>query len=232
MNTLKFSTANGKLQKLAKALGIPKAHVFSFNLPSGFSCPNAVDCLAKADRETGKITDGKHMKFRCFAASLESTFPSARKRTWLNFDSVKSAVKKNRLTETLQSVLPKKAKVVRIHASGDFYSKAYFEGFLQLAKDNPNVVFYGYTKMLDYVLADKPSNFRLVYSIGGRDDKRFAGVDVPYSKVIYDASQADANIDIDDNDIHAYNGVSSNLIIHGVQPKVINQKIKAIKELA
>ena len=221
---IKFSTANGKLQKLAKSLNIPKSHVFAFNLPAGYSCPNAVECLSKADKVTGKIKDGKDMTFRCFAASLEGVYPSTRKRVHENFEGMRKTA--NKVAE-LQQALPKKAKVVRVHASGDFYSKEYFEAFVQLAKDNPAVVFYGYTKMLDYVIAERPSNFRLVYSIGGKDDKRFAEmVDVPYSKVIYHVSQADANIDIDDNDIHAYNGVSSNLIIHGTQPRVINQKIK------
>jgi hypothetical protein len=229
MSTLKFSLANGKLQKLAKALNIPKAHVFAFNMPSGYSCPNANECLSKSDRETGKLTDGKNMKFRCFAASLEAIYPSLRKRIWENFDAVKEGVKDRNLTAVLQTALPKKAKVVRIHASGDFYSDSYFNAFNELAVQNPNVVFYAYTKMLKYVQAERPDNFRMVYSIGGKDDKAFVGTGLPYSKVIFDASQADADIDIDDNDIHAYNGVSSNLIIHGNQPREINLKVKALK---
>lgn len=225
---IKFSNANGKLQKLAKALSIPKAHVFSFNMPSGWTCPKASDCLSRADKETGKITDGKDMKFRCFAASLEGIYPSARKRVWENFEGVKSAVKDNKLVQVLQEALPKKAKVVRIHASGDFYSDSYFKAFVDLASMNPDVVFYAYTKIIKYVKSDRPENFRMVYSVGGKDDKEFAGSDVPYAKVIYKESQADAEIDIDDNDIHAYNGESSNLIIHGTQPRHVNQMIKGL----
>ena len=135
------------------------------------------------------------------------------------------------LVQLLQDALPKKAKVIRIHASGDFFSEAYFNAFNQLAHNNRDVVFYAYTKQLQFVTASRPENFRMVYSIGGKDDKEFAKTTgVPYSKVIYNASQADA--EIDDNDIHAYNGVSSNLIIHGTQPREINQKVKALKELA
>ena len=231
MSTLKFTPANGKLQKLAKAINVPKSHIFAFNLPASYSCPNAVECNSKADKNTGKITDGKDMKFRCFASSLEAIYPSLRKRVWENFETVKSAIKDRELVTVLQEALPKKAKVVRIHASGDFYNDSYFNAFNELAVQNPNVIFYAYTKMLKYVVAERPSNFRMVYSIGGKDDKKFAEMTgVPYSKVIYDASQADANIDIDDNDIHAYNGVSSNLIIHGSQPKHINQVVKSFKK--
>ena len=52
---LKFNFGgNAKLSK----------EIVTFSLPSGYSCPGAKDCLAKADRETGKIIDGKHQKFR------------------------------------------------------------------------------------------------------------------------------------------------------------------------
>ena len=222
---LKFSLANGKLQKLAKRLGIPKAHVVAFNMPSGYTCPKADLCLSKADRETGKLTDGDKMEFRCFAASLEAIYPSLRKRVWENFEATKLT---GDLVARLQEALPKKAKVVRIHASGDFYNKRYFEAFNQLAIDNPDVVFYAYSKILKFVGAERPSNFRMVYSIGGKDDKDFVGSGLPYSKVIYNESQACA--EIDEDDYHAYMGVSSNLIIHGGQPREINLKVKALKK--
>jgi hypothetical protein len=230
---IKFSKANGKLQKLAKALNIPNSNVVSIGLPSGFTCPKADQCLSKADRKTGKITDGKDMTFRCFATSLESIYPSLRNRVWDNFETIKQAIKEGTLVDQLQEALNqhKKAKVVRIHTSGDFFNKAYYEGFKELAKQNQDVVFYAYSKILEYVGdKERPDNFRMVYSIGGKDDKKFLELDnVPYSKVIYNASQADADIDIDDNDIHAYKGISSNLIIHGSQPKHINTLVKSLK---
>lgn len=63
MQTLKFSTGNGKLRNR-----------LIFSLPAGYSCPHAGVCRTYADRVTGKITDipnnnGTDAKdFRCFAA--------------------------------------------------------------------------------------------------------------------------------------------------------------------
>ena len=64
--------------------------VFEFNIPAGHSCPNALECLVKADRETGKMVNGPKQRFRCYAAQSER-FPSARKSRWRNFDLLKEA---------------------------------------------------------------------------------------------------------------------------------------------
>ena len=62
---LKFKDANGKLKKMAKRLGVK---LKTFTLPAGYTCGGAKDCLAYADRKTGKVRDGKETKFRCFMA--------------------------------------------------------------------------------------------------------------------------------------------------------------------
>ena len=72
---LKFGNPNAKLKQLTKKL---KLKLSTFSLPSGHTCPGALDCLSKADRDTGKITDGKHTEFRCFQASAEAVYPSLR----------------------------------------------------------------------------------------------------------------------------------------------------------
>ena len=84
---LKFSkaTQQAKLKQLEQWLGY-KPSIYSFSLPSGHTCPFANDCLSKADRVTGKITDGKNTKYRCFSASDEARSPQARKQRWHNFD--------------------------------------------------------------------------------------------------------------------------------------------------
>ena len=66
--------------------------------------------------------------------------------------------------------------VIRIHDSGDFYSLDYTEKWLQIINNNPNVKFYAYTKMIPlFNLLKKqgkiPSNFRVIYSEGGKMDK-------------------------------------------------------------
>ena len=57
---LKICKGNAKLKE-----------VYYWCLPAGHSCPGALECLAKADRHTGRVTDGPDTKIRCWAASME-----------------------------------------------------------------------------------------------------------------------------------------------------------------
>ena len=84
---------------------------------------------------------------------------------------------------------------VRIHDSGDFYSKPYLYLWFAIATDNPQVLFYAYTKevaMLKEHGAKAPINFRWLYSTGGlqdhliTDDDRRADV-FPDEQAITDA---------------------------------------------
>jgi len=62
-------------------------------------------------------------------------------------------------------------QAVRIHDSGDFFSRKYLEGWIDLADRFPYILFYAYTKEVamleEYTL---PVNFRVIYSMGGRQD--------------------------------------------------------------
>lgn len=62
-----------------------------FSIPAGHTCPGACACLAKADRQTGTVTDGPEVQFRCFAASAESRSPDLRRAVWHNLDTLASA---------------------------------------------------------------------------------------------------------------------------------------------
>ena len=46
--------------------------IWHFSLPSGWTCPAATVCMTKADKVTGKISDGKKQKYRCYAAMDEA----------------------------------------------------------------------------------------------------------------------------------------------------------------
>jgi len=61
----------------------------TFALPSGYTCPGALLCLARADRLTGRITDGPQQRFRCHEASIESLRTNARQSRWRNFELIK-----------------------------------------------------------------------------------------------------------------------------------------------
>lgn len=62
---------------------------------------------------------------------------------------------------------------IRIHDSGDFFSREYLEAWIQIAREHPDVLFYAYTKevaMLREYTETAPVNFRWVYSTGGKQD--------------------------------------------------------------
>jgi hypothetical protein len=137
--------------------------VYEWNLPTGSTCPFALECKVTVDRTTGKF-DVKKGQYRCYAASPER-FPAVREHRWRNFDLVKSGVAPK---------IPKDCKAIRIHAAGDFFNQAYFDMWIEIAKANPDIEIWAYTKSLQYWvnrINDIPKNLTLTASYGGRQDE-------------------------------------------------------------
>ena len=209
---LKFSFTNAKLAK----------GIASLSLPSGFSCPFAKDCLSKANRETGKITDGPTTEFRCFSASQEAAYKNVRLARWHNFDLLKGK-NVSEMASLIQEALPM-VQMIRIHVGGDFFSQAYFDAWSAVAKANPLMVFYAYTKSVKFWIArlgSLPDNFILTASRGTKDDHLIDQFNLRCAEVVFSEQEAiDKGLEIDHDDSHAYrNGPSFALLIHGTQPK-------------
>lgn len=171
--------------------------VYEWNLPTGHTCPFADDCLVKVERQTGKF-ENKSKAYRCYAAAAER-FPSARNARWNNFDLVKSGQKPS---------LPKDAKAIRIHAAGDFFNQAYFDLWIDIANENPDVEFWAYTKSLKYWvqrLGMIPNNFELTASYGGRNDELIAQHDLKFVRIYKSKNDVLDGIPIDTNDDCARN---------------------------
>ena len=68
----------------------------------------------------------------------------------------------------------KPGSYVRIHDSGDFFSDEYLVAWMRIAANHPSIVFYAYTKEVSrfkrLVEGFAPSNFRWLYSMGGKED--------------------------------------------------------------
>jgi len=169
---LTFSVGNTKILELAHSRGLKVNEVTSFDLPAGYTCPCADTCKSFADRESGKITDGDNCKFRCYAASMEARYTATRKAHWRNYEALRKLKTVKAMVELILSSIPENAKIIRIHASGDFFSKRYFDAWVKVAESLPEIKFFGYTKILPYVKMNKPDNFRLVYSYGGKMDSK------------------------------------------------------------
>jgi hypothetical protein len=56
------------------------------------------------------------------------------------------------------------ASIVRIHASGDFFSREYFEKWINIARAKPWVTFYAYTRTYFLDLSELPDNLIMYYS--------------------------------------------------------------------
>jgi len=64
--------------------------------------------------------------------------------------------------------------VIRWHDAGDFFSKKYLELAYGVARSNPEVKFYAYTKIASVATGDKPNNFIINFSGGAKrgEEKR------------------------------------------------------------
>ena len=236
-----FSVANTKLIKLAKNpamdkfLNIPgrkrSRKIYSFDLLSGHSCPFAEECLARVEVIDGrrKVIDGKKKKFRCFSASQEALLTNVFNKRFLNFE-----ILRHKTTEEIVAIIcaamPDNLGICRIHVAGDFFSKAYFRAWIQVAILNPDRLFYAYTKSLPYWLENLgiiPENLILTASKGGRCDRLVDQFNLRSAVVVFShAEAAELGLEIDQDDSHAANPDTKNqdfaLLIHGVQPKGSN----------
>ena len=205
--------------------GNAKLDVYTFSLPAGHSCPSADDCLSKSHKVTGKITDGGNTLYRCFAASNEASFPSARNSRWSNFDQLRK-MSKWEMVQSISSAIPDKALVVRIHVSGDFFNQDYFDAWMMVARTMPTKLFYAYTKSLPYWVHyisagyKIPTNVNLTASYGGKQDNFIEQFGLKSATVVFhpeEAAMLGLEIDHDDS-LAKYGTKSFALLLHGTQP--------------
>jgi len=230
--SLKFSEGNAKLKG-----------IMSISLPAGHACPGANECFAKTvqipgfkveayseEKKQAKVNqcgfhvqDGPNCQFRCFAATDEAKYRATRMQRWHNFLLLKAAGTTPAIVDLIVQSLPKTFAPMRLHVAGDFYSQAYFDAWIEVAKRFPAQVFYAYTKSLPLWVArlgQIPSNLRLVASYGGKWDHLIAEHNLKFAKVCFTEKEAaDLGLEIDHDDSHAYGtGGSFALLLHGTQP--------------
>jgi hypothetical protein len=70
---------------------------------------------------------------------------------------------------------------VRIHDAGDFFNDQYLQAWLRIINATPRTTFYAYTKEIErihqHTKHNPPSNFRWVFSYGGRQDQHITDQD-------------------------------------------------------
>lgn len=193
---------------------------------SGHACPGAKDCLAYAILTKGKLTleDGPDTKFRCYSASQEAQYPGVYDSRKHNLDLLKkNKGDVNKLFEIMNSSLPKDAQIVRFFVAGDTFCDNLMKAQIRLAKANPSVLFYQYTKSIPLWLKNKkdfPKNYVMTASYGGKWDKLIKKNRLKAAEVVFSEKEAvSKGLEIDHDDSHALLGKKSfALLIHGTQP--------------
>ena len=186
---------------------LKKSGIVSFNLIPIIHCPLAGSCKAF-----------------CYATVGQQAFASGVKRRAAAFKATLSPTFVQDMHSEIQR-WKRKIKAIRVHDSGDFYSMDYLRNWLEIARLNPDVKFYAYTKSLPFVhkafeLGLVPSNFRLIQSVGGLADSRIRK-DLPHARIfgtldeLLNAGYADAS---ETDDASAFgDSPFIGLVVHGAR---------------
>lgn len=155
-------TQNSKLKKTSKLTGL---RVFNFGIPAyksatgKLTCPFAAECVKFCYAQKG-------------AYSWSNVKPAFEKRYELTKTN-------DFVNEMNKEIAKKKPDYVRVHDSGDYYSKAYLDKWIEIAIHNPHVRFYSYTNSVEMLkAAELPDNYDIIFSDSGKQkDKINTNVD-------------------------------------------------------
>lgn len=145
---MELLTQNSKLKKTSKASGM---RVYNFGIPAQDTCLWAGEC-----------------KKYCYASKGAYIWSNVKPA----FERRLEVTKQNDFPQIMAAeIKKKKATHVRIHDSGDFYSREYLQKWFKVMDMMPDVTFYAYSKSLPLFEGVKlPSNFILIKSEGGKRD--------------------------------------------------------------
>lgn len=191
-----------------------KALVYNFGIPAlksadgTFTCPNASKCVIGCYAKSGAYL------FSNVARAYEERYQ-------LSLTDDFSALISAELSKIVQSRKAlSKAVFVRIHDSGDFYSKAYFEKWRSVMTAFPSVHFYAYTKIVSQFKAlDLPDNFTVIFSLGGKQDSLIDQKNDRHSKVFESESalKKAGYTDCSHDDLKAIKAKKVGLVYHGAK---------------
>ena len=182
-------TQNSKIKKTSKHFGVK---LMNFGIPAYKSA-------------SGKLT--------CPMADACVKFCYAKKGAyiWSNvqpaFEARYQLSKTDKFVDAVNDeIRRKKPDYVRVHDSGDYYSKAYLNKWIAVAIHNPTVRFYSYTNMIDMIKkTDLPENYDIIFSDSGKQKHLIDETNDRHTKIF--ASSSDLNtagyVDSSDYDLNA-----------------------------
>jgi len=172
-----LGTGNSKLVKTAKKFDVK---INNFSIPAG------------NDKKSGKITcpfAGSCIKL-CYAKKGAYRWGNVERALTRRYESSKEENFVDRITWELSRIKKNKQLYIRIHDSGDFYSPAYFNKWVEIAMRNRDVRFYAYTKSHSFIRSKFiPYNMDLIFSLGSTNDQLIDQETERHSKIFYSAEE-------------------------------------------
>ena len=181
-------TQNSKLKRTSKELSL---RVFNFGIPayksaSGrLTCPFADECVKFCYAKKG-------------AYIWSNVQPAFEKRYQLS--------KTDKFIQAMSDeIIKKKPDYIRVHDSGDYYSREYLDKWLKISAIHTDVRFYSYTNCVQMLKnVDLPDNYDIIFSDSGKQKhlidqkldrftKIFDSYDELMSKGYINASKIDLN---------------------------------------
>lgn len=112
-----------------------------------------------------KVCNGEGKQcHKCYAKKAEYLYPPVLPARINNYNKSKS---KNFVENISKQIKSSKKKYFRIHEAGDFYSQIYINKWTQIIRDNPEKLFFAFTKKFrkfDFTELQKLQNFNLIIS--------------------------------------------------------------------
>ena len=143
-------TQNAKMRKASKKtfnFGITAYYSKKYNM---LTCPSALTCVANCYARQGAYVWSNVAQ--AFEKRLGITLQD-------NFSEL-----------MIDEIRRKKAQVIRIHDSGDFYSREYLQKWLKVIDNFPEIIFYAYTKSYSLFKGENlPKNFIVIFSHGSKE---------------------------------------------------------------
>ena len=187
---MKLLTQNSKLKKTSIE---NNARVLNFSLPAYKTmtgktvCPFAKDCV----------------KY-CYAQKGNYRYPSVVKGLNNRYNLSKTA---EFIPQMNATIILERPTHVRIHDSGDFYSVKYLDKWVQIAKQNKDVIFYAYTKSIKFFVDGLllPNNMKIIFSEGSKTDELINVREHRHARIFKTSEELNASgyIDASENDLQA-----------------------------
>ena len=149
-----YKLKSGFLKNLNKKLG---KLIYSFDLPAVVSCPNSNECFKNCYANKGAFLYGGK------GAKTSNTYNFA-----IALNDLKYLQK-----ELIKEIEKKKIKTIRIHSSGDFFSKEYFLMWCNIAKRFENLKIFTYSKAPQIKDIKIPSNLNIIDSFITIDNNKY-----------------------------------------------------------